>query len=465
MSVVCKSPSGWLLDELLLLNKWYQYGGGLCRATDSPSSQGNQSSTETFYSYRSDLFKILKPHIATSKIPVASAPLHDQGKSDTQQTDISSPTLKKAVGKVLTFTLYCCVAFLALLLYLAGNVYIILQKRKRSTCLNQGELDALAYHKKISGLILEGSMGLIHEGLEKGFLQPVTEDENSEVMSRLFSNTCRLAELCDMAKQMPVLNMSEHAVHALDNTNPLPQDFDFVSRITENNSYHPQIVQLLGEKYLIPPKSSFLLSDISCMEPLLQYHRYNVIVIDPPWENKSVKRSKSYSYLSPMEMKQLPIPALAESDCLVVTWVTNRQKHLRFVKEELYPHWLIKTLAEWHWVKITRSGEYVFPLDSDHKKPYEILILGRLEKDDCSSTRSTEKNLPPIPQQKLIVSAPCKLHSHKPPLSEILKEYVTPDAYCLELFARNLQPGWTSWGNEVLKFQHMDYFTKVTKIY
>lgn len=42
---------------------------------------------------------------------------------------------------------------------------------------------------------------------------------------------------------------------------------------------------------------------------------------------------------------------------------------------------------------------------------------------------------------------------------EILKEYTKPDVECLELFARNLQPGWTSWGNEVLKFQHLDYFT------
>ena len=27
------------------------------------------------------------------------------------------------------------------------------------------------------------------------------------------------------------------------------------------------------------------------------------------------------------------------------------------------------------------------------------------------------------------------------------------DLNCLEMFARNLVPGWTSWGNEVLKFQ------------
>lgn len=42
---------------------------------------------------------------------------------------------------------------------------------------------------------------------------------------------------------------------------------------------------------------------------------------------------------------------------------------------------------------------------------------------------------------------------------EALKPYIRAEAECLELFARSLQPGWTSWGNEVLKFQHTNYFT------
>lgn len=42
---------------------------------------------------------------------------------------------------------------------------------------------------------------------------------------------------------------------------------------------------------------------------------------------------------------------------------------------------------------------------------------------------------------------------------EVLKPYIPADGKCLELFARSLQPGWTSWGNEVLKFQHTSYFT------
>lgn len=43
--------------------------------------------------------------------------------------------------------------------------------------------------------------------------------------------------------------------------------------------------------------------------------------------------------------------------------------------------------------------------------------------------------------------------------TDVLRPYVGAEAKCLELFARNLQPRWTSWGNEVLKFQHTSYFT------
>ena len=60
-----------------------------------------------------------------------------------------------------------------------------------------------------------------------------------------------------------------------------------------------------------------------------------------------------YSYLSPLQIKQIPVPKLAAPSCLIVTWVTNRQKHLRFVKEELYPSWSVEVVAEWHWVKVS----------------------------------------------------------------------------------------------------------------
>ncbi|NXG90463.1 METL4 protein, partial [Stercorarius parasiticus] len=448
MSVVHQLTAGWLVDHLSFINQCgYEvcdscaYPGGVTLNT-SVTSIGDCRATSTFaatsssrdgpilgpadlietegktakkrYVFREEFFDISKPHIAASPEEHLWQECPEVG---------------------------------------------LTKKRKRKCVFNQGELDALEYHSKVRKLIWEGTLHLVQEGLKSGFLHCTAAELSCRKNVVPGHVGCGLAELCEMAKQLPAVNESDHqAVHLLDDETSMPEQ-DLLSCVTENSSNSAKIVVLMGQKYLVPPKSSFLLSDISCLQPLLNYKKkYDVIVIDPPWENKSVKRSNRYNHLSSWQIKQIPVPALAAPDCLVVMWVTNRQKHLRFVKDELYPHWAVKTLAEWHWVKITRAGEFVLPLDSLHKKPYEVLVLGRVQGDVKEALRKPEDVLP-IPEHKLIVSIPCSLHSHKPPLTAVLAEFIKPDVECLELFARNLQPGWTSWGNEVLKFQHIDYFT------
>ncbi|NXU42060.1 METL4 protein, partial [Drymodes brunneopygia] len=455
MSVVHRVTAGWLVDHLSFINQCgyeicdsFAYPAGVTRhtsitstedchsistfATTPPSSDGpvyglgdvietEGKRAKVRYVFREEFFDISKPHIA-------AAP---------------EEQLCQGCPEVNFF-----VCFL-----------LILQKRKRKCVFNQGELDALEYHSKVRKLIWEGTLHLVQEGFRSGFLHHTTAELSCRKNNVPQHIVCGLAELCEMAKQFPAVNESDHqAVRVLeDETSSAEQDL--LSCVMENSSNCAKIIVLMGQKYLVPPKSSFLLSDISRLQPLLNYKKkYDVIVIDPPWENKSVKRSNRYSHLSPWQIKQIPIPALAAPNCLVVTWVTNRQKHLRFVKDELYPHWSVETLAEWHWVKITTTGEFVLPLDSLHKKPYEVLVLGRVQGDVKEGLRKSEGVLP-IPEHQLIVSIPCSLHSHKPPLAAVLAEFIKPDVECLELFARNLQPGWTSWGNEVLKFQHTDYFT------
>ena len=53
---------------------------------------------------------------------------------------------------------------------------------------------------------------------------------------------------------------------------------------------------------------------------------------------------------------------LLQDGCLVVMWVTNRERHIRFVHEELLPHWGLDHIATWLWLKVTNSGELVTPL-------------------------------------------------------------------------------------------------------
>ncbi|NWV01321.1 METL4 protein, partial [Upupa epops] len=443
MSVVLGLAAGWLLDHLAFINRSGYELRGPCAGLGSPFAPGTPAghgpaasaaerdgsgsvaaaraaASPARFVFREEFFSIARPYLAAAlpERPGRGCPQ----RCLTDAAAVCSP-----------------------------------QKRKRKCVFNQGELDALEYHEKVRTLISEGTSLLVQEGLRTGFLHHAAAEAGCRRSAVPGHAGCELAELCGMAKQFPA-ESHRRAVQVLSEETSIPEQ-DLLSCVTENSSNCAQIVVLMGQKYLVPPKSSFLLSDISCLQPLLDYKRnYGVIVIDPPWENKSVKRSNRYSYLASWKIKQIPVPALAAPDCLVVTWVTNRQKHLRFVKDELYPHWCVKTLAEWHWVKITTAGEFVLPLDSSHKKPYEVLVLGRVQGLLKEALREPEE-APPIPEHKLLVSVPCSLHSHKPPLAAVLAEFVKPDVECLELFARNLQPGWTSWGNEVLKFQHIDYFT------
>ncbi|NWV24237.1 METL4 protein, partial [Origma solitaria] len=471
MSVVHRLTAGWLVDHLSFINQCgyeicdsFAHPGGVthntsvtsteeCHSISTFASTPSSSNSPTYgpgdaietegktakmkYVFREEFFDISKPHIA-------AAP---------------EEQLCQGCPEVSMFGVFFPFISLWSNMHFFGRCLLNLQKRKRKCVFNQGELDALEYHSKVRKLIWEGTLHLVQEGLKSGFLHHTTAKLSCRKNNVPQHIVCGLAELCEMAKQFPAVNGTDHqAVQVLEDETSSPEQ-DLLSCVTENNSNCAKIIVLMGQKYLVPPKSSFLLSDISCLQPLLNYEKkYDVIVIDPPWDNKSVRRSNRYSHLSSWQIKQIPVPALAAPNCLVVTWVTNRQQHLRFVKDELYPHWSVKTLAEWHWVKITRAGEFVMPLDSLHKKPYEVLVLGRVQGDAKEALRKSE-NVLPIPEHKLIVSIPCSLHSHKPPLAAILAEFIKPDVECLELFARNLQPGWTSWGNEVLKFQHIDYFT------
>ena len=52
----------------------------------------------------------------------------------------------------------------------------------------------------------------------------------------------------------------------------------------------------------------------------------------------------------------------AQDGCLVAMWVTNRERHQRFVHKELLPHWGLQHVATWFWLKVTDSGELVSPL-------------------------------------------------------------------------------------------------------
>jgi hypothetical protein len=123
---------------------------------------------------------------------------------------------------------------------------------------------------QIRELILDGSLHLIQEGLKSGFLYPLIkkQDKCSKPIP-LPPDTCSLSGLCEMAKHLPSLNEMELQTLQLMGDDVSVTEQDLFSRVVENNCSFSKMITLMGQQYLLPPKSSFLLSDISCMQPLL----------------------------------------------------------------------------------------------------------------------------------------------------------------------------------------------------
>ncbi|KAG5329683.1 METL4 protein, partial [Acromyrmex heyeri] len=212
-----------------------------------------------------------------------------------------------------------------------------------------------------------------------------------------------------------------------------------------------------NKKYVFPKKCTFYCYDVRDIEKKMELsNQYDFILLDPPWWNKSIRRKKMkyaeacYKMMYNEELVKIPIRKLLHSNGIVAVWCTNSSNHLNSIFNEMFPSWGITYRAKWYWLKVTQAGDTICNFNSaPGKQPYELLILGSaLEKDHKVN----------IPDSRLMISVPSAVHSHKPPLTEIIKEYLPDEPKCLEIFARYLLPGWTSWGLEILKFQHLSLY-------
>ena len=177
--------------------------------------------------------------------------------------------------------------------------------------------------------------------------------------------------------------------------------------------------------------------------------KYRTIVADPPWRygkwggnsgrsekdrtwnEKAANLPLPYPSMSLAEIAALPIPELADTDCELYVWTT--QKYL----EHTFPlihGWGFKVCETLTWCKEPRGtgqGGLFTPTT-------EFIVHGRKGK---------------MPLKKRIdttwwkVARP-NVHSRKPESFQDIIEQVS-DAPRLEMFARRFRLGWHSWGNEV----------------
>lgn len=174
--------------------------------------------------------------------------------------------------------------------------------------------------------------------------------------------------------------------------------------------------------------------------------KYKTIVIDPPWKygiwgsgsNKALVQGESnkpaplpYKYMSIKEIKSLAIYNLADDDCELYVWAT--QKYLPDVFS-IIKEWGFKYCQTLTWCKTpmgTGQGGIYCPTT-------EFLVLARKGK---------------APKVKRIDSTWWNIkrtgkHSKKPEYFQDMIETVSLPPR-IELFARRKREGWDVWGNEV----------------
>lgn len=172
--------------------------------------------------------------------------------------------------------------------------------------------------------------------------------------------------------------------------------------------------------------------------------KYKTILIDPPWEygvwGKANPKSRpnSITYIIPYktmtmgEIKNIPIMKLAEENCELYLWTTQKYLPVAF---NLLEDWEFKYCQILTWCKKPRGtgqgGAYC--------PTTEFLILSRVGK---------------MPKAKRVdstwwqVKRPHNSHSTKPEFFQDMIENVS-DKPRLELFARRKRHGWDCWGNEI----------------
>ena len=174
--------------------------------------------------------------------------------------------------------------------------------------------------------------------------------------------------------------------------------------------------------------------------------KYQTLLVDPPWQygswgkpsnrrfNKSADKvfPMPYSTLNILQIMDLPISKLADTNCELYLWTTQRYLPNAF---DVIREWGFVYCQTLIWCKQPRGtgqGGIYCPTN-------EFLLLAR---------KGKMPKVKRIDSTWFLTKRPNNSHSTKPEFFQDMIEQVTNPPR-LELFARRKRLGWDCWGNEV----------------
>lgn len=220
-----------------------------------------------------------------------------------------------------------------------------------------------------------------------------------------------------------------------------------------------------SSEYIIPQDSYPILGTIESERQtfLLTAPNFDLIIMDPPWPNRSARRKRGNNMYQPVSgfgsirtlLSLIPVASHLSPGGLIAVWVTNSSKSTEQLTSRggIFDDWQVDLVGEWTWLKVTAHGEPIVDLHSAWRKPWERLLIARRRGGNGTKAESIKR--------KVIVTVP-DIHSRKPNLRGLFDELLPKGYQALEVFARNLTAGWWCWGDQALLYQHQDYWVEIS---
>jgi len=184
--------------------------------------------------------------------------------------------------------------------------------------------------------------------------------------------------------------------------------------------------------------------------------RYKIVYADPPWNynDKGIRggTKKHYDSMKLSDLVSLPVSSICASNAYLFLWITNPMipEGLQVMKAWGFEY----VSAAFTWVKVNKGQKLNDYYDPDNIS--DFMGLGHYTRGNSESCylglRGDRKVLKSWRQNqgvRNVIFSYNRKHSQKPAEARKRISILLGDLPRIELFARELVPGWDHWGNQI----------------